>query len=58
MNKDVWYRMFKQWVDASKAIVVLSDSHLIDDEEEQKLSGRLLLDIIETIAGEIEDEQV
>lgn len=56
MNKEVWYRIFKQWVDASKAIVVLKDSYLVDEDEEQKLNNKLLLEIIETIAGEIEDE--
>lgn len=56
MNKEVWYQIFRNWKKSLDSIIHLEHCGVLDDEETIKAEKNLLADIIETIAGEIEDE--
>ena len=55
MNKDLWYKIFKDYVESYKAIQTLQKNHIIEDEQVQENESKLLKDIIVTMESEIAD---
>ena len=56
MNKEVWYKIFSEWVKSYESINYLSNKDVLNEDEYIIAKHRLLKDIIETMKGEIEDE--
>lgn len=56
MNKEVWYRIFKDWCKVYWSIDQIEKSGICYEKEPDDLRMRLLKEIIETLEGETEDE--
>lgn len=54
MNRDVWHKIFKDYVESWNAIGTLYKNDIIDDEVALAHEHDLLNEIIETMKSEIE----
>lgn len=54
MNKEIWHKIFKDYIDCDKAITTLFRKGVIDEEEQIELHIKLQAEIIETFKGEVE----
>lgn len=56
MNEKVWHDIFMKWVNSSRAIDTLYNNHVITERDEvNRLRDKLLLEIIDTVEGEVEE---
>lgn len=55
MNKDVWHKIFKNYIADFNAIDKLQADQIIDDEETSILKNNLLVDIIKTFESEVSE---
>lgn len=54
MNKEVWNKIFKKYVDCYEAVNTLKRHYVLDDDFYQEIRSDLLEDIIETFKSEVE----
>ena len=55
MSKEVWHKIFKNYIADFYAIDKLKEDEIIDDEETAILKNNLLVDIINTFESEVEE---
>ena len=55
MNKEVWHKIFKNYIADFYAIDKLQADKIIDDEETAILKNNLLVDIIKTFESEVKE---
>lgn len=52
---EVWREIFKRYIGCYKAIQLLGDGDVLDEEEKTVCEHNLLFDIIETFRSEVEE---
>ena len=55
MNKEVWHKIFKNYIELYEAIETLHKSDIIKEEVISTHEHELLVDIIETMRSEINE---
>lgn len=52
---DVWKEMFKYWIECYEALRTLRINDVLDDEDWDGATNRMLYEIIETFKSEVEE---